>query len=346
MKKYTGLFLICACVLLSAPAVLRGEGEIGDTYFKKGNTMYKQQKFEEAIKLYNKTIDINPEHLGAFYNLALCYQETGQFKKAEETFKKASDLDTTYMPARIGLGIVYTRQSRYDDAIQVYKEAIATDPEYYIGHLNLAAVYAKKGMYQEAVAAAKTAININPREMNGHLLLGNIYSVIKDNDNAISEYQWILQADPKFFEARLHMGMAYAQKGDFTKAVDNIMKAKEVTKNYAYVNYYLGKVYMIQYEKLREEVYLDKAIAEFKEALKISERLVEVCIDLGKAYDLKKDTKLALRAYRRYVDSPYANEEQKQVVLGIIKTMRERLAHENVSPKLPVNTDIENAQKE
>jgi len=345
MKKQCGILFLLVFVFLAAPGLLRAEGEVGDTFFKKGNEYYKQQKFEEAIKFYGKTVDINPEHLGAFYNLALCYQETGQFKKAEETFRKAMDLDTTYMPAKIGLGIVYTRQSRYDDAIQVYKDAIRSDSDYYIAHLNLAAVYAKKGLYQEAIAEAKTALNIDPREMNGHLLLGNIYSVIKDNDNAINEYEWILKIDPKFFQARLHIGMAYANKGDFAKAVENITAVKGLTKNYGYVHYYLGKVFMLQYEKTRDEAFLDNAIREFKEAVRISERLVDVFIDLGKAYDLKRDTKMALRSYRRYIDSPYANEEQKQVVTGIVKSLRERLANENISPKLPVNPNIKDAQK-
>ncbi|HRZ86921.1 MAG TPA: tetratricopeptide repeat protein [bacterium] len=344
MKKIQ-ISALVAIILISAASAGLCEDMIGDTYFKKGNTCYKEQKYDQAADYYQQAVDINPEHLGAMYNLALAYQMRGLYGKAEEYFKKSLALDATYLPAWVGLGLINTRQGRYDDAIAAYKEALKFEKDYYIAHLNLAAVYAKKKMYKEAVEESKTALNINPREINGHLLLGNIYNVNKEYDKAIEEYEWILKIEPKFFLAQLHISTAYAEKGDFEKALQHIQMARQLTDKAEFIHYFLGRMYVRQYEKTKDPASLDKAIAELNQSVKFSEQLLEVFIDLGKAYELKNDTVKALRAYRRYVDNPLAQEEQKQEVARIIAGLRERMMNENISPKLPVAADIKDAKK-
>lgn len=335
--------IIIAGLLLAITWPVSVFAEIGDTYFKKGNDFFKAKKYDKAIEMYGKAYEINKEHLGAVYNLALCYQEKGRLKEAAGYFEKAIELDTTYTQARIGLGIVYTRQGRYEDAINVYKGVIDADERSYIGHLNLAAVYAKKEAYKEAIEEAKKALKINPTEPNGHLLLGNIYFVIKQYDNSIEEYEWILKIEPKNIFARLHAGMAYAEKGDYDAAVKNISAAANYTKDFGYIHFYLGKVYLNRYEKTGGEI--EPAMRELKKAVQINPDLIEAYVEIGRAYEMKKDNKTALKYYMRYVDSPYAKEEQKQEALNVIAQLRERIRNENISPKLPVNPDIKDAKK-
>ncbi|MFC2149108.1 tetratricopeptide repeat protein [Candidatus Auribacterota bacterium] len=322
---YTILILLCGSVYCG-----NSYCEIGDSYFAKGNDFYKQRKFDQAINMYQKAYDINKEYLGAVYNLGICYQAKGEFSKAINYFEKAVELNPMYLSSYIGLGLTYTRLGMYDKAIGVYKTAIDIDNDSYVSHLNLAAVYAKKEAYNEAIKEAKIALKINPKDYNGHLILGNIYFVMGDYKNAIDEYEWILKIEPSFVFARLHIGMAYSELGQFDKAIEYIEGSRSLVEDRGYVHYYLGKILLKKHEQQGADV--DEAIRELKKAVEINPELIEVYLDIGKGYDIKNDTLLSIRYYRRYVESPLALEEEKREVNKIIKTLRSKLKNECLSP--------------
>jgi stress-induced-phosphoprotein 1 len=49
-----------------------------------GNDFYKKKKFPEAIKLYSEAIELNPDELTYYTNLAAVYVEINELEKAIE----------------------------------------------------------------------------------------------------------------------------------------------------------------------------------------------------------------------------------------------------------------------
>jgi tetratricopeptide (TPR) repeat protein len=85
--------------------------------------LYADDKFDEAIELYRKALEIDPAFTDAVHGMAMCYQAKG-------------DLDM---------------------AIEVTNRQIAQDPEDILAFTNLSMFYQKKGMIAEAEKAGAEA---------------------------------------------------------------------------------------------------------------------------------------------------------------------------------------------
>jgi tetratricopeptide (TPR) repeat protein len=84
---------------------------------------YADEKFEEAIALYQQALDIDPKYVDAIHGMTMCYQAKG-------------DLDA---------------------AIALTKKYIEQEPEDILAHTNLSMFYMKKGMIKEAETAGAEA---------------------------------------------------------------------------------------------------------------------------------------------------------------------------------------------
>ena len=84
---------------------------------------YADDKFDEAIELYKKALEIDPKYVDAIHGMTMCYQAKG-------------DLDA---------------------AIELTKKYIAQEPEDILAYTNLSMFYQKKGMVPEAEAAGAEA---------------------------------------------------------------------------------------------------------------------------------------------------------------------------------------------
>ena len=81
-----------------------------EQWFLDGNRLSAEEKFEEAAKAYQKSIDQNPLAPVAHYNLGIAYKNLRQLDKAVE-------LAPTNLDIRLTLGNVYNIQERWKDAI-------------------------------------------------------------------------------------------------------------------------------------------------------------------------------------------------------------------------------------
>ena len=50
----------------------------------------KKETLRESYKSYRKTLEINPDHIGAHYNLGAIYSKTGELNLAIKNYKKAT----------------------------------------------------------------------------------------------------------------------------------------------------------------------------------------------------------------------------------------------------------------
>jgi superkiller protein 3 len=100
---------------------------------------YQKNKFKEAIKAYEKVIEIEPNNNWAHYNMGLAYYGLGKFKKAIEAYEKAIDIKPDE-EAYHNMGIAYimlNEKVSFEDAIKAYEKAIEINPDYDTAYYNL-----------------------------------------------------------------------------------------------------------------------------------------------------------------------------------------------------------------
>lgn len=73
---------------------------------------------DEAIALYQKAIEINPEYAGTYYNLGAVYFSKGMLDEAAAELKKAIEINPKYADAHNNLVIVYYFMEEYELAVK------------------------------------------------------------------------------------------------------------------------------------------------------------------------------------------------------------------------------------
>lgn len=108
------VFLALFTLGLQVPTVW---GLSPEQWFQEGNRSSSEGRFEEAIKLYQKSISGNPLSPVAHYNLGIAYKSMKQFDDAAKSMEMAIELEPVNMDMRVTLGNVYNLQERWADAI-------------------------------------------------------------------------------------------------------------------------------------------------------------------------------------------------------------------------------------
>jgi tetratricopeptide (TPR) repeat protein len=97
----------------------------------------------EAIAVYSKVLEMDPNHAAAHINLGTLYYNRQEYSLAEKHYRSAIQIDPRYALAHFDLGNVLDETGRVEEAIATYKAAIQLAPTYADAHYNLALAYEK-----------------------------------------------------------------------------------------------------------------------------------------------------------------------------------------------------------
>lgn len=97
----------------------------------------------EAIEVYEKVLELEPQHAAAHINLGTIFYNRQDFIKAEHHYRAAIEADTRYALAYFDLGNVLDETGRVPEAIKAYSTALLLAPTYGDAHYNLALAYEK-----------------------------------------------------------------------------------------------------------------------------------------------------------------------------------------------------------
>ena len=91
--------------------------EKAEDWFVKGNILSRQNRFEEAVEAYKRSIEKNPSATVAHFNLGLVYKSLNRLGEAATAFETTVELEPGNLDARYSLGNIYNHLNRWEDAI-------------------------------------------------------------------------------------------------------------------------------------------------------------------------------------------------------------------------------------
>jgi len=97
----------------------------------------------EAISIYEKVLQLEPQHAAAHINLGTVYYNRQEYGKAEQHYRAAIEADPRYALAYFDLGNVLDETGRVPEAIKTYQTALTLAPTYADAHYNLALAFEK-----------------------------------------------------------------------------------------------------------------------------------------------------------------------------------------------------------
>ncbi len=96
--------------------------EEAEELYKKGLDFGQKSDADGAIECWKKTIELNPEHFEAWYNLGNAYDLGKEdLERALECWNKALEIKTDDIDVLYNMGNAYREHKDYDLAIECYK---------------------------------------------------------------------------------------------------------------------------------------------------------------------------------------------------------------------------------
>ena len=234
-----------------------------------------QNRTDEAVKSYEKGIQVDPNFAIIYNNLALIYynrrsigkDSESNIEKAELLFKKSLQVNPKLPEPNTNLGNLYSSIGKNNESIRFHKLAISADPKYYYTYLNIANVYVSIGKFEEAKKNLKIAISENKDFSQAHRLLSRITKYTSKDNHLTQLKELFKNINPKDDFNKMNIAFALG------KATEDIKNFDESFTYYKIAN---------SINKSKKEFSLKKEKDYFEEIKKTyNNKLFDKYINLG-----------------------------------------------------------------
>jgi Tfp pilus assembly protein PilF len=195
LKKMTGL------------AALKTD-EASFALFDKGNALIKEERYDEALKLFDEFLVKYPELYQVHLNIGTCHLKKGDLDKAKAEFElvleKAlmahgdykKDPEATFR-AFSGLGEIDLKKGDFGAAQEHFSRALEISPKDEVAAYNVGEVFFSNQQIDEAVKYFELAVQIKKDWSKPYLKLGYVYLNKGDFAKSLEYFNAFIQMDPE-----------------------------------------------------------------------------------------------------------------------------------------------------
>jgi len=198
---------------------------ISIAYTNLGKVLSDMGRYEEAVKSFDKAIDLNPEDSLAYNNRGTVFEKMGRLDKAFEDYKKAASLSPNDFKAYYNLGVIFGRTGKIEKAMEYFDRSIALNPYNYLAHINKGTLYLNSGSFEAAIDSFNRSLAINPAVASVYNSRGLAYAMRGQYDKAMGDYNKAIALDPNFGSAYFSRGDLYARLGNIGLAISDFRMA-------------------------------------------------------------------------------------------------------------------------
>ena len=224
--------------------VLAEDEAILDAHQMLGQIAAEEGRPEDAIRHFQRALELNPEHERAMYGLAAAYAELDRYDDALVGFRRILEIKGSDVRASLAMSDIYVKLGQFDEAAEILEKASEESEASAFFTNALGEVRVEQGRDDEALPLFKKAIDDNDEYALPHFNLGVLYEERGDVFTAIEEYDRALEIAPKFFKAQFNLGKLYASMGDVDRARDQWQGSIESNPDFVQGRFYLAKLLM------------------------------------------------------------------------------------------------------
>lgn len=283
-----------------------------DKLMETGNEFYSSKQYEDALKIYEVIISINPEYYKAYCGIANILTVQGEKEKATEFYDKSislnpygedvskkRDLETDYSDTYVYKGLALCGLERYDEAIQSFDEALKIDPQKNYVYCYKGNVLMDLKMYDEAVEAYVKLLEIDPKNKEAYYFKGRSLNELKRYSDAIKNYDNALEIDPNYESAKNGKSVALYMLGDQLYSLKNYEEAIKCFFGAFTIKPDFDDAYVFKGMAYYELGNCNNAIRSYDEALKINPQNTKAFHNKGNAFYKLKNYCEALVNYNQ-----------------------------------------------
>jgi len=306
------------------------------------------QEVQEAKRILEKAISLDPKNAAAYFNLGLLRRNSGDPKGALLALQKAIGLNPDSVEPRRQLVSLLISQERWHEILEQCREILKRNPNdwntrYSFGqtlirkgssdegkkelqksqeirqsqqrHEELERLLGRglsnltKGAVEEAIKNFHSVLEVDPESAQGHMYLGVALATIRDTERGIAELNKAIELDPSNARAHHNFGTVLLQAGQVDAAYREFERALGLDPYFSETHNNLGLI-------LSKNKQMEKAVERFRTASELNPQYVEALFNLGLALRSMNRIADAAQAFRRAAEVA-PNNAQVQFALGM-----------------------------
>lgn len=209
-----------------------------------GVLLYTVGRLDEAKMCYIKLISQNLNNADAHCNLGVILQELNELENSESSLKKAIKLKPDYEMAYNNLGNTLKRLGKLNDAVASYRKAIKLRSNYIDAHYNLSVILQELDQLKDSEIICKKAIELKSDHHQAYNNLGIILQKLGSIEEAEKAYQKAIDFKYDYVEAHLNLSRikTFDKKDGQFILMQKLYISKSLTdEQLCHINFSLGK---------------------------------------------------------------------------------------------------------
>ena len=260
-----------------------------------GNKLAEIGRMQEAIDHFEQALRLNPEYAEAYNNLGLAMADLGLQTKAIEYYRQALRLKPDSMEVHNNLGNSLINIGQLNEAIEHYEQALRIKPNIAEAHNNLGGKLFQAGRLQEAIEHFRQALALKPDYHEAYNNLGATLFQAGRRQEAIELYERALAINPNYAETHNNLGVALGKIGRHQEAIKHYEQALQLKPDYVEAQNNLG-LSLLQTGRPEE------AIEHLKEALRLRPDYFDAWNNLALTYASMRQSAEAIETAQKALE--------------------------------------------
>ena len=214
-----------------------------------------------AAEIYQRILNIQPEHADALHLLGLTAHQIGEHARALGLIGQAIRLKPSAGIFYNHLGKVQRALGQIEAAMASYRQALALQPDLAVAQFNLGEALRESGNLPDAIRHLQAAVALNPRYTDALFALGAALQAERRLDEACQQYERALAVSPADPLLCNNVAAGLRLQGKLEQAIVLAKRAIALKPDQAVFHYNLALALQAQNKLAEAASALEKALA-------------------------------------------------------------------------------------
>jgi tetratricopeptide (TPR) repeat protein len=198
---------------------------------------YQAKDFSRAIPLYERVIELQPDHAEAYYKRGNALKDLGQLAAAVASYDAALERKPDFQYAWCNRGAVQQSLGLPEAALASFDQAVKLDPNDILAHANRSSLLQAMSRWQEALASHDRVLALNPQLFQVWFLRGNVLRELGQLTAALASHQEAVKLKPDYVEALYNCGVLLERAQQPHAALASYDRAIEIYPGFHQAHY-------------------------------------------------------------------------------------------------------------
>jgi tetratricopeptide (TPR) repeat protein len=192
--------------------------------------------YDDAIRWLEIAVRMEPDNVRVLYALGRCYYSKDRYQDAGKMFERVLTIDPRHIKAEENLGLVLDAMNEPARAEQTLRKAVSLANANGLDEwpfLDLGSFLVEQDRAKEAVDPLRVAVKIKPDCADCHQKLGRALIGSQDTNGGIAELEKAEQLDPKDPKTHYELGRALRSVGQIERAKQELQLSQSLYKTHS-----------------------------------------------------------------------------------------------------------------